>query len=135
MAEAQRWPCTVCANRRFDKRSATGENAQPRACPNCKGKPGPSMNSDQFVASLRLEAWLLRTEEPGWGQRVAIEGSQPLADVELRVIAREKGIDLDKPLWKDGQWRAVPSREPTSLAPLAPVPILTQPNPVQAGGS
>jgi hypothetical protein len=133
-AEVQRWPCTVCGNRRFDKRSASGDGAQARACPNCKGKPGPSMNSEQFVASLRLEAWLLRTEEPGWGQRVAVEGGQPLAEVDLRAIAQSKGIDLDKPLWRDGQWRAPTTPEPSSVEAPLPAPTPTEPSITPVGG-
>lgn len=104
-AMIDQWPtCNHCRARRYVK-----DGAGVRLCPRCSGRPGPRLSNDQLVLFLRTEAALLSGVQRSWAASSLVDGGAPVRDADPAELASTLGVDVSRPLFKDGKWRAAPA--------------------------
>lgn len=131
---AEHCRCPECGNQRAVRRGR-GVNPEMVLCPNCSGDPGPALSSDELIAQLRFESWLLQGDQRSWAAQVAADGSAPLLDPSPDEVAPTFGVNKSLVYWRQGRWCASP--DGSSAPPPAPVesPAETKPpSPPAAGG-
>lgn len=94
-------PCVQCHNRRVIK-DADGV----RLCPSCQGRPGPKLSVPEVVAQLRLESLLLNGIQRSWAAQVVTDGGAPMRELDPSLLVDVYGVDLSRPVWRDGAWAA-----------------------------
>lgn len=113
--EARRWPCPECHQQRVSKAIDASSGAFV-ACRVCGGNPGPELSTEEFIATLRFEARMLRGVQRSWSAQVIADGGAPVRDPDPAELSSILGVDTRRTLWRDGRWVAPEGSE----APAAP---------------
>ncbi len=114
--EARRWPCPECHQQRVSKAVDAARGAFV-ACRVCGGNPGPELSTEEFIATLRFEARMLRGVQRSWSAQVIADGGAPVRDPDPAELSSILGIDTRRTLWRNGRWIAPEGSE----APADPV--------------
>jgi len=77
--------CRQCRNERVVPDPAN-PGGPPRLCPTCGGSPGPDLDDDDLVRSLRLEQALVGGGDGSWAAALAITGAAPVRDVDPAAL-------------------------------------------------
>lgn len=102
---AGRWPCSHCGNDRYIiKPKSPSAPAEARLCPVCRGRPGLILGEADLINQLRLESRLLSGIQSSWSAIVTADGDTPLRDPDPKGLARALGVDVTRPLFRDGVW-------------------------------
>lgn len=102
---AGKWPCSHCKNDRYLLKARTPTAAgEARLCPVCKGRPGMVLSENELIHQLRLESRLLSGIQSSWSAIITADGDTPLRDPDPKGLARSLGVDLTRPLFRDGVW-------------------------------
>ena len=64
----------------------------------------PRLDDADITRMLRFEAALLAGDQRDWSSDLVINQNQPLAEVDPDHLDRSLGVDLSRPLWRDGRW-------------------------------
>jgi len=123
---AHAWPCRECGNARIIRK----QNTTPPeyvVCPHCAGTPGPEMTYDEYVAQIRLEAWLLQGANRSWAAQLTADDGAPLSDPDPASLCSRLRIDGTKMYWRLGAWVAAsqPAQQnpPPALGPTLSLPL------------
>ncbi len=107
--QIDQWPvCPQCRGRRSVK-----DGAGVHLCPTCHGIPGPTLTHDELVGQIRTESVLLSGQQRSWAGAIISDGGAPLRELDPKELSATYGVDLWRPLWRDGVWVA----DPTSPKP------------------
>ncbi len=113
------WPDLECGGSRVITRRGE-DGVETLICPTCRGNPGPPMSEQEFLDHLRFESRLLRGIHQSWGAQIAADGGAPLLDPDPdrvpELLAARYGIDVERTLWRVGQWIEPPT---ASAAPAS----------------
>lgn len=90
--------CDRCRNERVIRKPGDGKPILD-LCPQCRGNPGPKLNADQYIETLRAEAALLRSAPESWAASALLDGGQPLRDVEPGELVVWFGVDPHATKW------------------------------------
>lgn len=102
---ADKWPCSHCNNERYIVKARTPSAAgEAKVCAVCRGRPGLALSEFELVNQLRLESRLLSGIQSSWSAIVTADGDSPLRDPDPRALARAMGVDVTRPLFRDGVW-------------------------------
>ncbi len=102
-SEAGVWPCKQCSNARSVPDPSSPETERV-LCPNCRGNPGPLLDTDDLVAYTALEAIVLRADGRTWSAEHAMLRTGPLRDPDLGQVPRMFAIDPTRSVYNSGQW-------------------------------
>ena len=69
----------------------------------------PDLSRDELVQMLRMEVRLMEGDQPSWSSEVLGIHGRPLLEVQRDEIEDLLGGDPDRPYWRDGQWRSMPT--------------------------
>lgn len=138
--EAGRWPCAECRNERVVRRATQGV-VEYQICPVCSGHLGPQITSNQLLAQLRFDAWLLQGSQRSWASQMGMDGGLPLVEPDPNRVGLQFGIDPSLVLYRNGSWVADPNapKPPPTPDPDAdsakdqPAPEATDPKDPPAG--
>lgn len=114
--DANIWPCPDCRNKRTVRSRSSSEPAE-IICGYCRGDPGPRLTDEEIIAHLRVEALLLLGDQDIWSAQLEVDAGAPLRDPDPDAVARAFGIDAAQSLFRDGEWRWPPGKEPPPSAP------------------
>jgi hypothetical protein len=102
---ATKWPCSHCNNERYIVKGRTPSSpGEAKVCAVCRGRPGIVLSELELVNQLRLESRLLSGIQSSWSAIVTADGDSPLRDPDPKGLARALGVDLTRPLFRDGVW-------------------------------
>lgn len=102
---ASKWPCAHCNNERYIVKGRTPSSpGEAKVCAVCRGRPGIVLSEFELVNQLRLESRLLSGIQSSWSAIVTADGDTPLRDPDPKGLARALGVDLSRPLFRDGVW-------------------------------
>lgn len=102
---ADKWPCSHCNNERYIVKARTpGAAGEAKVCAVCRGRPGLALSEFELVNQLRLESRLLSGIQSSWSAIVTADGDSPLRDPDPKGLARVLGVDVTRPLFRDGVW-------------------------------
>ncbi len=93
--------CPECKNERV-VRSSSNPNEWV-LCHTCRGRPSPVVDRAHLVLSLRVERALLG-EGDDWSVAIVAQAGAPLRDLTLEEAAEHYGVDLTRPVHRDGRW-------------------------------
>jgi hypothetical protein len=68
------------------------------------GDRSPRLDDADITRMLRFEAALLAGDQRDWSSDLVINQNQPLVEVDPDHLDRSLGVDLSRPLWRNGQW-------------------------------
>jgi hypothetical protein len=97
------FPCRECRGDGTKKTDATSHEL----CLRCGGQTRPSLDPRLAEAMLVEQARLLAPVSLSWSAHRAADAGRPLRDPSPVAIADALGVDLSRPVWRDGRW-AVP---------------------------
>ncbi len=127
LREARRWPCPECRQQRISKAVDASRGAFV-ACRVCGGNPGPELSTEEFIATLRFEARMLRGIQRSWAAQVIADGGAPVRDPDPAELPGILAVDTRRTLWRDGRWVA-PSESATPAEPeteAQPLPAMSR---------
>ncbi len=90
--------CPQCRNERVVRKPGDGRPTLD-LCTMCRGNPGPRLNADAFIQTLRMEALLLRASPRSWAAQSMIDRGQPLRDVDPGELAAFFKVDPARSRW------------------------------------
>ncbi|MDX2147740.1 MAG: hypothetical protein SFZ23_09490 [Planctomycetota bacterium] len=117
------WPCKTCRGARVVGRAP----ASLRLCPECRGRGGPRLSTQQLVAHLRFESHLLQGVHESWAGQLVADAEAPLREADLNELAPTLGIDARATLWRGGRWTRPQTPDSQTTDPPAPGPEAANP--------
>jgi hypothetical protein len=74
------------------------------------GDRSPRLDDADITRMLRFEAALLAGDQRDWSSDLVINQNQPLVEVDPDHLDRSLGVDLSRPIWRNGQWVGAETR-------------------------
>jgi len=93
--------CPECKNERVVRSSSNPNDWV--LCHTCRGRLSPVVERSHLVLSLRVERALLG-EGDDWSVAIVAQEGAPLRDLTLEEAAEHYGVDLSRPVYRDGRW-------------------------------